>query len=110
VGTVKGHVSNILSKLHLADRTQAADQMTTGVLIMSITVDQPATYTFTCHFEDGRTKPTISVALGPNYVWEFLKTAGHISLPLLGALVISGSSLTAGLLMILIAALRRRSL
>jgi len=24
VGTVKGHVSNILSKLHLADRTQAA--------------------------------------------------------------------------------------
>jgi DNA-binding NarL/FixJ family response regulator len=24
VGTVKGHVSNILSKLHLADRTKAA--------------------------------------------------------------------------------------
>jgi len=24
IGTVKGHVSNILSKLHLADRTQAA--------------------------------------------------------------------------------------
>jgi NarL family two-component system response regulator LiaR len=24
VGTVKGHVSNILSKLHLVDRTQAA--------------------------------------------------------------------------------------
>jgi NarL family two-component system response regulator LiaR len=24
VGTVKGHVSNVLSKLHLADRTQAA--------------------------------------------------------------------------------------
>ena len=24
VGTVKGHVSNILSKLHLADRTQVA--------------------------------------------------------------------------------------
>jgi NarL family two-component system response regulator LiaR len=24
LGTVKGHVSNILGKLHLADRTQAA--------------------------------------------------------------------------------------
>ena len=24
IGTVKGHVSNILSKLHLSDRTQAA--------------------------------------------------------------------------------------
>ena len=39
----------------------------TGVLIMSITVDEPDSYTFACNYQDGSTEPEISVALGPPY-------------------------------------------
>lgn len=54
-----------------------------GVLIMSLTVNQPGTYTFACNYQDGRTEPEIRVALGPNYCWEFLRVTWKISLPFL---------------------------
>jgi hypothetical protein len=56
----------------------------TGVLIMSITVDKPGSYNFTCNYQDNRTEPGIRVSLGPNYFWEFLRVIWRIGLPLLG--------------------------
>jgi len=56
-----------------------------GVLIMSITVDDPGRYSFACDYKDGRTEPEIRVALGPNYFWEFLRVLWKISLPLLAS-------------------------
>jgi hypothetical protein len=38
-----------------------------GVLIMSVTVNEPDTYTFTCRYQDGSKEPEITVALSPNY-------------------------------------------
>lgn len=72
-----------------------------GVLIMSLTVDKPGTYTFACDFQDERTEPEIRVALGPNYFWEFLRVAWKISLPLLGgSSILCGSVLLAFLLLV----------
>lgn len=85
------------------------DQAGTGVLIMSITVNEPDTYTFACHYQDGRAAPEIGVALGPNYFWEFLKTAWTISRPLLEALAVSCGSLVIGLIMILVVFIKRQA-
>ena len=42
-----------------------------GVLIKSISIDQPGVYNFSCHYTGGRTYPRIVLAVGPNVVWEF---------------------------------------
>jgi hypothetical protein len=71
----------------------------TGVLMMSITVDQPDAYTFACNYQDGSTEPEIVVALGPNYFWEFIRVAWKISFPVLGGIsILCGSFLLALLL------------
>ena len=71
------------------------------VLIMSLTVEKPDTYTFACDYQDGSPEPEIVVALGPNYFWEFLRLAWKMGIPLLGGIgVLSGSILLAGLLFI----------
>jgi hypothetical protein len=73
-----------------------------GVLIMSITVDQPGSYIFACDYQDGRKEPEIQVALGPNYLWEFLQLAWKIGLPLLGgSSILCGSLLLAMLLFVI---------
>jgi hypothetical protein len=42
-----------------------------GVLIRSISIDQPGVYDFSCQYADGRAYPRIVLAVGPNIVWEF---------------------------------------
>jgi hypothetical protein len=46
-----------------------------GVLIKSISIDQPGVYDFSCHYTDGRTYPPVVLAVGPNIVWEFFNVA-----------------------------------
>lgn len=46
-----------------------------GVHIMSITIDDPGFYEFSCHYQDGRTSPKIVLAVGPNIVWEIFNVA-----------------------------------
>ena len=49
------------------------DQERVGLLIMSITIDDPGIYIFACQYRDGRTQPEIVVSVGPNFMWEFFK-------------------------------------
>jgi hypothetical protein len=70
-----------------------------GVLIMSLTVEQPGTYSFACVYRDGRSEPEILVALGPNYFWEFLRVASKIGLPYIGATSLFCGSLWLALLL-----------
>jgi hypothetical protein len=79
-----------------------------GVLIMSITVDQPDTYHFACSYLDGSTRPEIVVALGPNYFWEFLRVAWEIIRSLLGGVSIFCGSVLLALVMVIIMAAKRR--
>jgi hypothetical protein len=90
------------------NRYEAKNQNRTGVLIMSITVDEPDTYTFACRYQNGRERPEITVALGPNYVWEFLRAAGKGGLGLLGAMTTLCGSMLVGLLIVVIVAVKRR--
>ncbi len=83
------------------------DQTGFGVLVMSITVDQPDTYTVSCDYQDGSTRPEISVALGPNYFWEFLRVAWKISLPTLGGMSTLCGSLLLALLFVIVVAIKR---
>ena len=73
----------------------------TGVLIMSITIDQPGAYTFACCYQNGRNEPEFQVSLGPNYFWEFLNLIWKIGLPILGGTsIMCGSILFAFLFVI----------
>jgi hypothetical protein len=73
-----------------------SNDLHTGILIMSITVDQPDCYTFICNYQDGSKGPEISVAIGPNYYWEFIRIAWKIGLPFFGGVsLLCGSLLTA---------------
>jgi len=90
------------------NRYWSKDQVNTGVLIMSVTVNRPSTYTFACHYQDDSIEPEISVALGPNYFWEFLRVAGKFSLSLFTAMAISFVSVAIGLIIAIIVAIKRR--
>lgn len=89
------------------NRYWSKEQGGLGVLIMSLTVAEPDTYTFACHYRDGRLEPEVTVALGPNYVWEFFKVAGKIGLSLAGALTTSCGSILVGLIIAVFIAVKR---
>ncbi len=46
-----------------------------GVHIMSITIQDPGVYKFSCQYQNGRTSPNIVLAVGPNIVWEIFNIA-----------------------------------
>ena len=76
-----------------------------GVLVMSITIDDPGIYTFSCNCEDVLNGEEIHVALGPNYFWEFLRVAWKIAGPLLGGINILCGSLVMTFLLLVIGGL-----
>jgi hypothetical protein len=57
------------------NKYETQNQERVGVLIKSISIDQPGVYNFSCHYTDGRTYPQIVLAVGPNIVWEFFNIA-----------------------------------
>jgi hypothetical protein len=81
-----------------------------GVLIRSVTIDEPGTYRFSCRYADGRSQPEIVLAVGPNFVWEFLSIAARsIATGAAGLVVLLGSGIIATLLALTIDLKRRRS-
>jgi hypothetical protein len=81
-----------------------------GVLIRSITIDQPGAYTFSCRYADGRSQPEIVLAVGPNFVWEFFGIAARTVLTVAAGLaVLLGSGVVAAFVALAIALWRRRS-
>jgi hypothetical protein len=90
------------------NRYEAKHQNRIGVLIMSITVGEPDTYAFACRYRNGGERPQITVALGPNYVWEFLRVAGKGGLGLLGAMTTMCGSILIGLLIVVTVTIKRR--
>jgi hypothetical protein len=72
------------------------DRERVGVLIQSITIDDPGTYTFSCRYADGRSQPEIVLAVGPNFMWEFFGIAARSGAALAaGLVVLFGSGLIA---------------
>jgi len=86
------------------------DRERVGVLIRSITIDEPGTYTFSCRYEDGRSQPEIVLAVGPNFMWEFLGIVARSGFALAaGVVALSGSSLVALVIATVIAVKRHQS-
>ncbi|MGD8487727.1 MAG: hypothetical protein PVJ23_03685 [Anaerolineae bacterium] len=84
------------------------DRERVGVLIRSITVDQPGAYAFSCRYADGRSQPEIVMAVGPNFVWEFFGiAAGTLVTVAAGSATLLGSGILA-LVMVIVVAIRRR--
>jgi hypothetical protein len=50
----------------------------TGVLVYSTTVNQPGLHTFSCTYPEDQKEPKIILAIGPNYVFEFLRLIWNI--------------------------------
>ena len=86
------------------------DRERVGVLIGSITVDEPGTYAFSCRCADGRSQPEIVLAVGPNFMWEFFGIAARSGVTLAaGAAALFGSGLVATVIAIVIAVKRDQS-
>ncbi len=86
------------------------DRERVGVLIQSITIDEPGVYTFSCRYADGRLQPEVVLAVGPNFVWEFFGIAARSGAALAaGAVVLFGSVLVSIVIAIVIAVKRHRS-
>jgi hypothetical protein len=86
------------------------DRERVGVLIRSITIDQPGAYTFACRYADGSSQPEIVLAVGPNFVWEFFGIAARTVLTAAAGLaVLLGSVVVAALVALAIALIRRQS-
>jgi len=71
------------------------DQERVGVLLMSISIDNPGLYSFACQYGDASAQPKIVVSVGPNFVWEFFNIFAKV-----GSTLLCG---TASLLLVLFA-------
>ncbi len=85
------------------------DRERVGVLIQSISIDEPGAYTFSCRYADDRSQPEIVLAVGPNFMWEFLGIAARTVLTVVaGLVVLLGSGIVAALVALTISLKRRR--
>jgi len=83
------------------------DQERIGVLIMSITINDPDIYTFACQYRDGRTQPEIVVAVGPNFLWEFFNIFAKVGGSILSGMAIFFLAVLIIIIVILIAVVKR---
>lgn len=79
-----------------------------GVLIKSMSIDNPGVYVFSCQYTNDRTHPEIVLAVGPNIVWEYFNVAVKpVAAILCGGFVFVGA-LGISILIIGIVAYKRR--
>jgi hypothetical protein len=86
------------------------DRERVGVLIRSITIDEPGTYRFSCRYANGSSRPEIVLAVGPNLDWEFLSiVVRSIVTGAAGLAVLFGSGIIAAVVALTITLKRRKS-
>jgi hypothetical protein len=85
------------------------DRERVGVLIRSLTIPKPGSYNLACRYLDGHSEPEIVLAVGPNFVWEFLGIAARtLFTAAAGLAVLFGSGMLAAVVVIVVAVRRRR--
>ena len=84
------------------------DRERVGVLIRSMTIDKPGTYTFSCRHADGSSQPEIVLAVGPNFVWEFFGIATRTLVTAAAGLAVLVASGAVAAFVVLAIALKRR--
>ena len=92
------------------NRYASRERERVGVLIGSITIDEPGVYAFSCRHADGMSQPEIVLAVGPNFVWEFFSIAARSVAGAVAALaVLLGSGAVAAVFAIVVAVKRHQS-
>jgi hypothetical protein len=85
------------------------DRERVGVLIRSLTIPKPGIYNLACQYLGGHSEPEIVLAVGPNFVWEFLGIAARtLGTAAAGLAVLIGSGVLAAIVVIVVAFRRRR--
>ena len=85
------------------------DRSMEAVLVMSISVNKADRYEFKCDYMNDKTGPQLTVALGPNYIWEFIRVAGMIIFPLFNGIVLVCSSNLIGIILIIVGVIKQRT-
>jgi len=86
------------------------DRERVGVLIASLTIDEPGIYTYSCSHKSGSAQPQVVLAVGPNFMWEFFSIGARAVLTVAAGLaVLLGSVAIAALAALAITLKRRRA-
>lgn len=78
-----------------------------GVMMKSISVDQPGIHTFSCRYLDGGQFPRIVMAVGPNMVWEFFNLAAKPVAAVVSGLIVYFFTCVISLVIVVIVAIMR---
>jgi hypothetical protein len=70
------------------NRYSTKDGSQVGVLIYSTTIDPPGSHKLSCKYPDRHENPKITLAIGPNYFYEFLRVAWKLGGALIGGVAL----------------------
>lgn len=91
------------------NRYSTKDGSRVGVLIYSTTVENPGLHRLSCGYPDGRVSPNLVLAIGPNYIFEFLRVAWNLGVSVLGGLGVLCASTTLAVVIAIVGFLRSRA-
>jgi len=81
-----------------------------GVLMKSISIDQPGIHEFSCRYPDDSSQPQIVLAVGPNFVWEFFNLAAKpVGAMVCGMSVFLGVGVISTIMVVIVALKRNQS-
>jgi hypothetical protein len=78
-----------------------------GVLMRTISIDQPGAYIFSCQYPDHSATPRIMLAVGPNFIWEFFNLAAKPAAAIVGGLIVFLGAGVISIIMVIIVAIKR---
>ncbi len=72
---VSGQNVELASPQAEGDMYSTQNRERVGVLMKTISINQPGVHIFSCRYADGRANPQVVLAVGPNFIWEFFNIA-----------------------------------
>lgn len=107
--TSKGSVAKVFAVPDFVEsniyETQAKERV--GVLLMSITIDDPGIYTIACDYRDGSIQPEIVVSVGPNFIWESFNIFAKVGRSILSGTAVFFFAMLISLIVVLIVVVKR---
>lgn len=81
-----------------------------GVLMKSISINQPGFHVFSCRYLDNSSQPEVVLTVGPNFIWEFINLAAKPAAALgCGMSVFLGVGVLSTIMVIIVALQRHQS-
>jgi hypothetical protein len=78
-----------------------------GVLMKSISINQPGVYVFSCRYLDESPNPQIVLAVGPNMIWEFFNLAVKPFAAVVSGFIVFFGMCVISLIIVVIVAIKR---